>query len=200
MTAHLEVWSPGGPHLVALDKERSTLGRRAGNDVTLAHDPTASSLHAVVERVGSGWCVRDLGSRNGTWLAGERIVSDRALRHGDELLVGRTRIVFRAVDAAPVDRTEGAAPAPELTRRERDVLVALCRPVFGGEVFSEPASLREIAAELVVGEAAVKQHLGRLYDKFGVADQTGRRRVLLANEAIRRGAVTRSDLQGRARP
>jgi hypothetical protein len=52
----------------------------------------------------------------------------------------------------------------------------------------------------VVGEAAVKQHLMRLYDKFGIADHTGRRRVLLANEAIRRGAVTLSDLKGGPRP
>ena len=46
---------------------------------------------------------------------------------------------------------------PELTRRERDVLVALCRPALGEGVFTEPATVREIAAELVVTDAAVKQ-------------------------------------------
>lgn len=77
---------------------------------------------------------------------------------------------------------------PELTRRERDVLVALCRPVLSHEVFAEPASVREIAGTLVVTDAAVKQHLLNLYDKFAIAPG-GRRRVTLAKEAIRRGAV-----------
>jgi hypothetical protein len=82
---------------------------------------------------------------------------------------------------------------PELTRRERDVLVALCRPALGGDVFTEPASVHEIAAALVVTDAAVKQHLLHLYDKFGIAETGERRRVRLAKEAIRRGAVARPD-------
>jgi len=36
--------------------------------------------------------------------------------------------------------------APELTRREADVLVALCRPLGAGDVVGQPASVREIAA------------------------------------------------------
>ena len=41
----------------------------------------------------------------------------------------------------------------------------------------------------MVSEAAVKQHLAHLYDKFGVEGGGERRRVALANEALRRGAV-----------
>jgi tetratricopeptide (TPR) repeat protein len=77
--------------------------------------------------------------------------------------------------------------APELTRRETDVLVALCRPLRGDDVVAQPASVREIATELVVTEAAVKQHLVHLYDKFGIAEGGERRRVALAREAIRLG-------------
>jgi hypothetical protein len=78
---------------------------------------------------------------------------------------------------------------PELTRRERDVLAALCGPVVSDDVFAEPASVRQIAQELVVTDAAVKQHLLHLYDKFGIQAAGGRRRVELAREAVRRGAV-----------
>ncbi len=53
---------------------------------------------------------------------------------------------------------------PELTRRERDVLVALCRPLARGAVFTEPASIREVADTLGVSETAVKQHLTNRYD------------------------------------
>jgi class 3 adenylate cyclase len=85
------------------------------------------------------------------------------------------------------------ATPPDLTRRERDVLAALCRPALHGNVFEEPASVREIAAALVVTEAAVKQHLLHLYDKFGIAETGERRRIRLAREAIRRRAVVLSD-------
>src|SRR5437879_1453325 len=85
------------------------------------------------------------------------------------------------------------APPPNLTRRERDVLEALCRPALHGNVFEEPASVREIAATLVVTEAAVKQHLLHLYDKFGIAETGERRRVRLAREAIRRRVIVLSD-------
>jgi tetratricopeptide (TPR) repeat protein len=76
---------------------------------------------------------------------------------------------------------------PVLTRRERDVLTALCGPLASGRPVAMPASIREIAAELVVTEAAVKQHLLNLYDKFDVAEGTESRRIALAREAVLRG-------------
>ena len=90
--------------------------------------------------------------------------------------------------------TEGADRAPDLTPREREVLVALFRPAVTSELFAEPASTREIARALAVSEAAVKQHLARLYLKFGI-DDGERRQVRLANEALRRGAVNLADIR-----
>lgn len=55
-----------------------------------------------------------------------------------------------------------------------------------------------MAATLAVSEAAVKQHLLNLYDKFGIANGGERRRVALAREVIRRGAVAVDELQGLA--
>ena len=53
---------------------------------------------------------------------------------------------------------------------------------------------REIATALVVTEAAVKQHLLRLYEKFGIHGEGERRRVRLANEAMARRAISLADL------
>jgi pSer/pThr/pTyr-binding forkhead associated (FHA) protein len=198
MTAYLEVWKPSGTELVLLESARVTIGRSGGNDVSLPHDKAVSGLHAVLEQVAGGWCVQDVGSRNGTFVRGERIFGMRALRHGDDLGVGRTKLVFRAAEPSDTTRTEGAAAPPELTRRERDVLRALCRPLFAGQLFPEPASLHEIAAALVITEAAVQQHLLHLYDKFEIGPGTGNRRSQLANEAVRRGAVTLADLRDAA--
>jgi tetratricopeptide (TPR) repeat protein len=76
---------------------------------------------------------------------------------------------------------------PELTRRERDVLAALCCPLTTSGPVVMPATIREIAAELVVTEAAVKQHLLNLYDKFEVQEGAESRRIALAREAMLRG-------------
>ncbi len=78
---------------------------------------------------------------------------------------------------------------PEITRRERDVLRALCGPAASTELFVEPASVREMAQSLDVTDAAVKQHLLNLYDKFGIGEGERRRRVALAREVVRRGVV-----------
>jgi len=55
-----------------------------------------------------------------------------------------------------------------------------------------------------VTEDAVKQHLLRLYDKFGLPPTgSGNRRVELAREAVLRGAVSRADIEtggGRSAP
>ena len=116
--------------------------------------------------------MRDLGSRNGTFVNGGRILGERALHSGDEILLGRLRLLFHG--PARGIETAAVAQAPSLTRREHDVLLALCRPLLTGDAFTEPASIRAIAAELVVSEAAVKQHLSRLYAKFDVGAQGGR--------------------------
>lgn len=193
--AYLEVWTLGGFEVVALEADRVTVGKAATNDLAIVSDPSLSRMHAALERFPAGWCVRDLSSTNGTFVNGVRVVAERPLHPGDEIRVGSTRLVYRADHQAPSTRTKGAEAAPELTRRERDVLVALCRPVLSGDVFTEPASIRQIAEALVVTEAAVKQHLLRLYDKFAVHEPGLRRRVRLANEAIRRGAVTLAHLR-----
>lgn len=184
-----------GRSTVELVGDRVSIGKGAENVIAIPGDPTVSRLHAVLERFEAGWCVSDLGSSNGTLVNGDRIWAQHRLRHGDEVRVGSTRLLFRNSDDIGHTVTETAADTPVLTPRERDVLVVLCRPLLDRDLFTEPASIKEVAAELVVSEAAVKQHLGNLYAKFDLADDASHRRTRLANEAIRRGAVTLADLR-----
>jgi hypothetical protein len=195
MAPQIEVISGVRSWRVELEADRSTIGKAAENDIAVDDDVTASHLHAVLERFPAGWCVSDLGSSNGTWVNGERIWASRRLRHGDEIRIGQTRMLFRDPLSAGGAATEAEQGPPALTVRERDVLIALCRPLLARDMFTEPASTRAIADELVITQAAVKQHLGNLYGKFGVAAEDDHRRARLANEALRRGAVSLSELR-----
>lgn len=172
----------------ALRDSVTTIGRGPGVDVNL-NDPSVSRLHAEVVRRGPHAYVADLGlSANGTLVNG-RPVGRRLLSEGDVLQVGRVRLRVVGLptvadDATPLRRTQ----APELTRREREVLEALCRPALHQEAFVAPATAQEVASELVVTEAAVKQHLLRLYQKFRI-EEGPNRRARLANEVISAGVV-----------
>ena len=192
MSCYVEVWGRGGRELRPLDSGRMTVGTLESNDVVVDGDGV-SRVHAVFEQFGDAWCVRDLGSRNGTFVNGGRIIGERALHSGDEILLGRMRLLFHGPRRGA--ETAAIAQPPPVTPRERDVLLALCRPLLTGDAFTEPASIRAIASELVVSEAAVKQHLSRLYGKFDVGAHGERRRVQLANAAVARGAVKLGDLR-----
>ena len=172
-----------------LTGEVTTVGRGIGVDVSLT-DPSVSALHAELVRRGQFVYVTDLGlSANGTRVNG-RPVGRRVLLDGDVVSFGSARTRIGGLCAPAVDETLEVRriSAPDLTRRECEVLTALCRPALQQEAFVAPSTARGIADELVVTEAAVKQHLLRLYVKFRIAEGVNRR-ARLANEVISSGVV-----------
>jgi FHA domain len=175
--------------VIPLRNEVTTVGRGLGVDVLL-EDPSVSGLHAEIVRRGPYLYVADLGlSRNGTRVNG-RPVARRVLEDGDVLSFGsaRCRVEGLSRDGLAPEAEMRKSAVPELTRRELDVLVSLCRPALSDDAFVTPATAREIAVDLVVTEAAVKQHLLRLYVKFRVPEGPNRR-TRLANEVIALGLV-----------
>ncbi len=172
-----------------LDRAVTTVGRGTGVDIALT-DPSVSGLHAEIVRRGCHLYASDLGlSSNGTTVNG-RPVGQRVLADGDVVSFGSARALvggLRSTGGGPTAAVPTAG-APELTRREVDVLTALCRPAATQDAFVAPATAREVALELVVTEAAIKQHLLRLYGKLGVGPGDNRR-TRLANEVLRRGIV-----------
>lgn len=198
MTDVIEVWSLGQASLVLLEGRRMTIGRAVENDITIA-DPESSAVHAALEPLAGAWSISDLSSRNGTFVNGERVLSERPLRRGDEIRIGRSRLIYRPESTtAAIDLTATPRGVPDLTRRERDVLLALFGGRFPDAAFVEPATTREIATALHVTDAAVKQHLVRLYDKFALRRPAERTRAKLANEALRRGVISVADIRPEA--
>ena len=75
-----------------LTSDLTRLGRHPDSEISL-DDITVSRRHADVQRLAEGYFVADSGSLNGTYVNQERV--ERAqLRHGDELQIGKFRLVF----------------------------------------------------------------------------------------------------------
>jgi serine/threonine protein kinase len=78
----------------ALESETTVLGRQTDSAICL--DSTGvSRRHAVVERMGGSYVVRDLASRNGTYINGQRIDGPVPLTEKDRLQIGPYVFVLR---------------------------------------------------------------------------------------------------------
>jgi adenylate cyclase len=98
----------------------NSLGRHPNNSVQLL-DKIVSKEHCIIEQRGAEFVLRDLGSLNGTYVNGERVRGEAALKHGDEIALGTTRARFddgktspgvkQAPGSAGWQRTASPAPA-----------------------------------------------------------------------------------------
>jgi pSer/pThr/pTyr-binding forkhead associated (FHA) protein len=77
-----------------LDSDEVSTGRHPDSDIFL-DDVTVSRKHATFRREGDVFLVRDAGSLNGTYVNRERI-DEATLRTGDEVQIGKFRLVFYA--------------------------------------------------------------------------------------------------------
>jgi pSer/pThr/pTyr-binding forkhead associated (FHA) protein len=75
------------------------------NELVLGRDPLVAPYHCVIEEQAEVFVLTDLGARSGVFV---RVAGRQALAHGDELLVGRTRL-----------RVELEGGADERNRTER---------------------------------------------------------------------------------
>ena len=83
----------GEPYRFALEKEVITIGRSKKNDLVLA-DQWLSRIHAEIRRDSSRHFIRDLDSRNGTYVNGMRLSQRVPLQNGDVVTLGDQQIRF----------------------------------------------------------------------------------------------------------
>lgn len=77
------------------EKDRFIIGRdRVRCDATVS-DPLASRTHAAIGVKKGTAFIEDVGTTNGTFVNGDRIIDARELRDLDTIRVGRTDMVFR---------------------------------------------------------------------------------------------------------
>ncbi|MGE0791503.1 MAG: sigma 54-interacting transcriptional regulator [Sandaracinaceae bacterium] len=106
--------------------ERCSIGAHESNDVALA-DTTVSRFHAEITITPRGAHIRDLESRNGTFVDGVRIES-AWLGHGSSVKVGKTLMRFEALGGSN--------------------RIALSRSEMFGSLYGASASMRAVFAVL----------------------------------------------------
>ena len=108
---------PSG-HEHRLTSQAETIGRAVECDIVIA-SKSVSREHTRIRRDGRRWFVDDLGSTNGTWLNGERLIGSLPLLDGDSLKVGDVTFIFHDPDT-----TSRESPIPDL---EVDTIAGVVR-------------------------------------------------------------------------
>ena len=127
------------------------IGRAPSSDLVMPH-PSVSKNHAMITRQNGEIWIRDLGSRNGTFLNGTRIAQSR-LRNGDEIRVGPFHLVYNGQE-------QNLAGSRRLGHRLD--AIRLIRQVKGGATILNDVSVSIQSSEfvaLVGGSGAGKSTL-----------------------------------------
>lgn len=136
-----------------------SVGRNPGTDLQFdpMQDLRVSGRHAALFPHGDGWAVRDLGSRNGTLVNGERISSPYLLRDGDRIQFGEDGPVVEVRLPHPeVAPYVGTSRYPEAAPLSPPTGASLSHPPREDPVLaSEPREHRRFVATVGVLSAAL---------------------------------------------
>ncbi len=106
--------------------ESAVIGR-SSDQIQLTDDST-SRWHAEIRPSNGSWLLVDLNSSNGTYLNGQRIVRPEELKHGDQIKIGGTLLVFSGQEH--VESFSGAQTIQDL------VDLDLSTPTGGSSILS----------------------------------------------------------------
>jgi pSer/pThr/pTyr-binding forkhead associated (FHA) protein len=95
---------------IPLKKDKFLIGR-AKECALRAGSEAISRRHCAIIHREKGWTVRDLGSRNGTYVNDEKITKEVPLNEGDQLRVGP--LSFRVAAVPSKEAPAAAAPQPQ---------------------------------------------------------------------------------------
>jgi len=102
MAKKLRIINPDGLMEVPFDQQ-TTIGRDVYNSLTL-QDPEISRSHAIIFDQGEETFVKDLNSRNGVYVNGDK-VNEQVVHEGDEIIVGSVIIFFNPEADMDVERS-----------------------------------------------------------------------------------------------
>jgi class 3 adenylate cyclase len=166
---------------------RITIGRGTENSLALPDDRKVSRLHASIEDYGAGWSIRDLGSRNGTYVNGSRLWAERGLRSGDEIRVGGTVLRY---ESSRAPKHEASVTLPE-DWNQGTVTVLFTDAVGSTELRTsrgDDAAHRVLRAQSELIRKKIVMHGGREVKETGDG-------VMAAFASARRAVTCAADIQ-----
>jgi len=101
-----------------IGQEPLIVGRSRQAEVNIADDGL-SRHHFLIVRDGEDYVIKDLNSRNGTWVEGHRVFAEK-LRHNNLILAGHTRFRFAAPPAISATGPHGTVLLSALPKAEHD--------------------------------------------------------------------------------
>jgi adenylate cyclase len=82
----------------------ATIGRTKENTICLSGSPHVSRQHAIIRCHNAfQYQIMDLGSRNGTFLNGRRVITPTTLNHGSVIRIADTEIHFENIEGATAE-------------------------------------------------------------------------------------------------
>jgi signal transduction histidine kinase len=173
--------------------ERATIGRES-EQISL-NDRTVSREHAELVPDHDGWLLRDLKSANGTYVNGIRLKEEHRLKHGDQLKIGASLLVYggdhaeetlgraniprdlidldvsssnmdSAILASVGSEDSVIIAGPEITQAARAWKVMADLTAAIGAII-DPDQLLERVLDVVAEELPVDRGFILLYDKYG---------------------------------
>src|SRR5437764_12084979 len=102
--AHLKIHTIDGERTVEL-KTLTTIGRLTSNGVVV-RGSAVSKEHCTIEQRGDEFLLRDLNSRNGTFVNGVKLARDVVIKAGDVILLGHEDVRL-VVEDAVVSQSSG---------------------------------------------------------------------------------------------
>lgn len=116
----LRLFDRGGEAREHLLGDVTLIGRQVAVDI-LVPDRRVALRHAVIERRGAAYVLKDLGSAHGTLIGGVA-VQEHVLRDGDPISFGKTRCEFSAAPQASADEYARVPPRVTLTVQDSDAV------------------------------------------------------------------------------
>ncbi len=92
--AELLIEVNGDRSVLRLEAASYRVGRAATNELPFPGVMGLSREHLIIQREGAHWLARDLGSKTGSRVNGERISEPRILRSGDRITAGYVSMVY----------------------------------------------------------------------------------------------------------
>jgi DNA-binding winged helix-turn-helix (wHTH) protein len=102
---------------IALEEGENVLGRDPDVGIFLDHT-SVSRRHACIRIAGEGAVLEDLGSKNGTYVRGEKVEAASSLADGDKLRLGSVDILFRVFPLSGSTETADRRKGGRDARRE----------------------------------------------------------------------------------